>query len=177
MWRKIRTPLLFLSLGMNLAFLIVLGFFYFPGFPSDGHHQHEGWEAKHGEEHRRKNQDRDPGWSFYKHKIGVSDTQWANLRPDMEEFHGNALKICRKIRELRNKILSLIEDPDSNSGAIEQHEKQMAQLKKKKQELFVDYMIRKKHYLHPDQERQFFRILRGKRDCHKHARFLTAENQ
>lgn len=169
MWQKIRFPLLFLSLGMNLAFLIVLGLFYVPKF-LDGYDRHrDHWDKR---KHARKAKDKDPGWYFYKHKLGVSDTQWTNLRPDMEAFHGKALEICKEIRKLRNKILRLIEEPETNENEIETAKNRIMELRRNKQRLFVDYMTDKKQYLDRDQERTFFGMLRKDRDCDKHARFL-----
>lgn len=170
MWQKIRSPLLFLSLGMNLAFLIVLGFFYVPKF-LDSHDKHrDHWDKK--KKHAKKAKDKEPGWYLYRHKLGVSDTQWTNLRPDMEAFHEKAFEICKQIRKLRNKILRLIEAPETNEEAIKTAEDRIMELRQKKQRLFVDYMTEKKQYLDRDQERAFFGMLRKDRDCDKHAHFL-----
>lgn len=176
MWEKLRSPLLYLSLGMNLAFLIVLGFLYVPKAwgPKEFHNGKKPHRYHHDK--RKKHGKKDPGWYFYRHKIGVSDTQWTKLRPDMEQFHKKALKLCRRIRELRNEMLRLIEDPNAHEKAIRQHEEKILSLKKTKQRLFVDYMTRKKQYLNSGQERAFFSMLRRGRDCDKHTRFLEQSN-
>lgn len=169
MWQNFKEPLLFLSLGINIAFVSVIGFFLFTDFHMEyeDHWKHD----KHKQEMKTRH-DRDPGWHFYTGKVGVSDTQWQNLRPDMEKFHGNAYEICKTIRTLRNGILKLIEDSESNSKLIQQKEEEIIDLKAKKQRMFVEYMNRKKQYLNRDQEKRFFEFLRKKKDCDKHARFL-----
>lgn len=173
MWQRLRSPLLFLSLGMNVAFLVVLGFLYFTGFP-------EGKEARYRnvdpgrrthKKHEQKKQ-KEPGWGFYRHRVGVSETQWQNLRPDMEAFHRKAYRICRRIRNLRNDVLRTLESADPDTAVMERKEEEILQLKRKKQRLFVEYMRGKKQYLTPKQQERFFGMLRKGRDCDRHARFL-----
>lgn len=157
---------------MNIAFLIVLVFFYVPEFwGPDGRH---GWTKDHRDRHHEKTKrsEKDPGWFLYKHKIGVSDTQWANLRPDMEEFHQQALKLCRQIKTLRNEILQLIKEPESHDETIQENKQEIMALKQQKQKMFIDYMTRKKRYLNRKQERRFFGMLQKGQDCDKHTRFL-----
>lgn len=171
--RNVRTPLLFLSLGMNIAFLVVLGIFVFPDLgvgngekrPHDRGHHHEA----------KRKEDRDPGWYFYSKKLGVSDTQWADLRPPMEAYHAKAHEICEKIRSLKNRLLDLIESSGSNTESIRSTEERILDLRRKKQRMFVDYMTKKKNHLKPRQQKQFFKILRKDRKCDKHARFLEGK--
>ncbi len=173
MWQRLRSPLLFLSLGMNVAFLVVLGFLYFTGFPGGKkglyHDRHPGHRTH--EKHREK-RPKDPGWRFYRHKVGVSETQWRNLRPDMEAFHRKAYRICRRIRKLRNEVLRALESADPDTAVIEQKEEKILQLKRRKQRLFIEYMRGKKQSLTPGQQERFFGMLRKGRNCDRHARFL-----
>lgn len=177
MWQNIRSPLMFLSIGMNIAFLIVLALLWWPGFTLESNPDRPDVRNAHRESSKPRDppnttDKKDPGWYFYTHKIGVSDTQWKQLRPDMEAFHGKAYELCLKIRRLRNDVLHLIEAPESNTGSIREKQQRIMDLKMKKHRMFVDYMTEKKQFLTPEQEKRFFGILRGGRDCDKHTRFL-----
>ena len=170
-----KTPLFFLSLGMNIAFLLVLGFFALPGIEVEYFE-----ERDHGkidrDDHKpasyRRKKKRQPGWFLYRKKIGVSDTQWQSIRENMEKFHRNALEICRTISGLRNDILTLIQDPEPNRERIRKKESQIIRLRRKKHAMFVDYMSAKKNHLTGAQQEKFFAMLRGKKHCGQHARFL-----
>jgi hypothetical protein len=174
MWEKARAPLLFFSLGFNAAFIILLGLFLLPGleltiFGVD--------KSDRRDHHKKKklskfNRDREPGWWLYKQKLGISDTQWKQLRPDMENFHARALEICKRIGLLHNELLRLIERSNTNTKALKRTEERILELKKKKQRMFVEYMTRKKKYLDDEQEERFFGMLRDDPECQEHNRFL-----
>jgi Spy/CpxP family protein refolding chaperone len=170
-----KSPLFFLSLGMNIAFLFVLGFFALPGIEVEyfEEREHEKYDRDdHKAVSSRRKKRKKPGWYLYRKKIGVSDTQWQNIRHNMGQFHRNALKICRKISGLRNEILTLIEDPEPNRERIRKKESQIIRLRRKKHAMFLDYMSAKKNHLTRAQQEKFFAMLRGKKHCGQHARFL-----
>lgn len=173
-----RIPLFYLSLGMNIAFLLVLGFFALPGveieYLDDKDHPRR---DKGHERSARSNDsnDKEPGWYLYRKKMGVSDTQWKNIRRNMEDFHSEALGLCRQISKLRDEIITLIEESDSNREAIRRKESRIADLRQKKHALFVDYMNAKKEHLTRRQREQFFAKIREKSNCYRHKRFLDRE--
>lgn len=172
MWQKIRSPLLYFSLGINFTLIALIGFVFLSGMEIEyeGHHD---WKKKHHHKDKKWDKhDKDPGWYFYKHKIGVSDTQWKKIRPDMETFHRKAYELCKKISELKNDILRHLENENVDSEQLEKKSQEIMSLKQKKHKMFVDYMASKKKYLTSEQQEKFFGMLRKDEDCDKHARFL-----
>jgi len=160
-----------LSIGLNVAFFAVWGFFTIEDYLEAG----QDW--KH-ENHQRQKWDRDkndPAWWFYRKKLNVTESQWENLRPDLREFHRRAYRMCRKIGRIRNDLLGLIAD-GAGTKRIESKKEEIIELRRRKQEMAIEYFRGKKEFLNTDQLAELFSVLRHKPRCAKHARFIESEN-
>lgn len=164
-WRTLRPYVLGFSIGLNVAFVGIWLFYSLP--------LRIVWDQPGG--HRSSSvlsEKENPGWWFYHEKIGVSDTQWQDIEPDLKAFHRNAFEICRKLGNLRNQLLNHLAQPVLNQAAIDSINRKILALRDKKQTQMIEYFIGKKDLLTNAQQTRFFEALRKNPRCWKHARFL-----
>ncbi|MFB6355256.1 MAG: hypothetical protein ABEJ65_01925 [bacterium] len=174
MWDRVKIPLLFLSLGMNLAFLIVWGMVMFSGVEMEWIEQDGHWKKydKHHDKHDWKEKDEGPGYWFYRKKLGASDTQWRKIEPRLRAFHKEAFQLCRKIGKQRNKLLTKLAETNGDTEQLQAIKERILELRREKQEKSIRYFHGKKDVLTDEQASRLFRILRKKPRCEKHARFI-----
>ncbi len=164
-----------LSIGLNIAFLAVWGFFVledvFEG-PRD-------WHKKkfHDRRHREQRKHHGIGWHFYHRELDVSDSQWKKIKPRMQRFHRKAYQICQKIGRLRNELLTQIGKQNPAREKIRQLKEEIVKLRRQKQELSVKYFRNKREVLNPQQQHRFFRFLQRKPRCEEHEKFLEEEKR
>jgi len=168
-----RTLLFGISIGINIAFFSVWGFFALED-TLDGEYQHHDrkWSKK-KEKHKDDDRGKAGHW-FYKEKLNVSDTQWAKIRPRMEAFHRKAHDLCKKINRKRNRLFSVLEDGDTSLKTVKPLREQIKRLQQRKQDLSVEYFRKKPEHLTDRQRRQFFRMMQRDDRCTKHTRFFRS---
>lgn len=167
-----KTFLFGLSIGLNIAFLAVWGFFVLED-TLDRYgvvEEHHGTNNKHWD--RDKRHGHGGGEWFYREKLGVSETQWNKIEPRLKAFHRKAYDLCRKIGERRNELLGLIASDTTPDTAIKKKKEEILDLRRRKQTMAIDYFGEKKSQLTPSQQSTFFEMLRRKPHCEKHMRLL-----
>jgi Spy/CpxP family protein refolding chaperone len=167
-----KTFLFGLSIGLNVAFLAVWGFFVLEdtldrnGIVEDSDrksYRHK--KDDHKSDHRA-------GQWFYREKLGVSASRWEKIKPRLRDFHEKAHDLCEKIGRRRNELLGLIAAEDSSDSAIEGKKAEIIELRDRKQTMTIDYFSSKKEMLTARQQSKFFDMLRRDPHCEKHEMFL-----
>lgn len=160
-----------LSIGLNVAFLAVWGFFVLEDLfePRRARKPHRRPEEVHGRDHGG----RELARKFYFKKIDVSDSQWKRIEPRLKNFHREAYELCREIGRKRNRLLELVNEaaPDTEINRVRE---EIIGLRKSKQDKAIKYFEDKKKYLSAKQSERFFRLLSKKPRCRKHAAFLES---
>lgn len=172
-----KTFLFGLSIGLNIAFLAVWGFFVLEdtldrhGVVEDGYRGDKSHWKKNKEDH-----DRPSGEWFYRKKLGVSDSQWESIKPRLKTFHRDAYRLCKEIGEKRNELIGLIASGNVSDSVVEEKKQTILELKRRKQSMAIDYFSEKKDQLTPAQETTFFDMLRRKPHCGKHLGFIKKKD-
>jgi len=165
-----KTFLFGLSIGLNIAFFAVWGFFALED-TLDRYGLVEEREQPREEKWDRKS-DHSPGWWFYHKKLDASEEQWEKIKPRLKEFHRSSYELCKEIGRTRNELLAMVGDDQPDQQAIEAKKQEILELRRKKQSMAIDYFSGKKDVLTTKQQNRFFEMLQREPRCRKHARFL-----
>lgn len=138
MWRKVRTPLFLLSLGLNAAFIAIWLMHVVPGFIAD--RQDIGARGENGPDvlHR---------------KIGVTPAQWQQIEPRIQEFREKAQARRRAIGKRREELMSLLALPSADEKTIRAKQDEILAEKRQMQKLVLDLLLLEKKVLEPAQQR------------------------
>lgn len=173
-----KTFLFGLSIGLNIAFFAVWGFFALEDTLDRHGIVQEGKHGKYKGDHHKKKWDgkkkHSAGWWFYHKKLDVTEEQWETIKPRLKEFHRSSYELCKEIGQARNELLALVGREDPDEEAIEAKKQAILDLRRQKQALAVDYFSGKKDVLNSDQRDRFFKMLRHEPRCKKHSRFLDS---
>ncbi len=144
MWKRIKNPLLALSLGLNLAFAAVWLI-----------HAFFEWNVRH--------RTADPAHaaipSRIHREIGVTPEQWKTLEPVILSFRKKAQQQRQEILSLRNQLMDLLVMPDSDLAAMQEKQEEILAAQRQMQGLVIDHLIREKALLSPDQAHKLIQSL------------------
>lgn len=131
MWKKIRSPLLILSLSLNLAVVAV----WFVQFAKpDGNHL----SAR----------------SLFHQEIGVTAEQWRQIEPIMLEFHRQSVKQEQQLETLRQQLLGLLTETPTDRKAIRLKQEEILKGQERMQNLVIDHLLKEKEILSPSQAKR-----------------------
>jgi Spy/CpxP family protein refolding chaperone len=152
MRNKIRPLLIFLSVALNLAFVI-------------------SWAAYALPRHlRAQNQPgRDERVSCPLHRqLGATEAQWRQIEPRVVKFQESARLVCEEANRAQGDMIDLIAAPAPNREAIRAKQEEIITCQRRMQELVVDHLLNEKSVLTKEQQEQLFRLVRQQSGCAGH---------
>jgi Spy/CpxP family protein refolding chaperone len=147
MWDKLRTPVLALSIGLNLAFAGIWLVHTMPG-QSGGKEtpgNSAGTTAVPSALHR---------------EIGVTEEQWGEIAPHVRDFREAAAKQRQRLGLLRGQLLDLLSLPDVDDAAIRSKQEEILAGQRRMQDLVIDHLLLEKDILSPDQAKRLVQSIR-----------------
>ncbi|MDD5169711.1 MAG: periplasmic heavy metal sensor [Syntrophales bacterium] len=145
MKRKWLMIILVLSLAVNMAVIATVGYHYFrntcmtPATPCPLNQ-----ESRH----------------LYE-SLGLSEAQAAKMIPLSHSFHGQLASWESRIEAKRDHLLGLLGHDNIDRKAIEETRREIATLQDELQRGVVAHVIEVKGNLNPEQQKQFFEMLRS----------------
>ena len=153
MWNKIRPLLIFLSVALNLAFVVA-------------------WAAIALPSHLRARgqSERDEVVSCPLHqRLGATEAQWREIEPRVLKFQESARSACAEASHARGELIDLIAAPAPNREAIAAKQEEIVASQRRMQDLVVNLLLNEKGVLTEEQQGQLFRLLRQQSGCAAHA--------
>lgn len=145
MWRKLRNPLLALSLGLNLAFVAM--------WLASSLARNSGQDISGAS-------DGTGAVSITLHRdIGVTAEQWHKIEPMLQDFREKASNQRRKINILRAQLMDLLALPEVDEAAIRAKQKEILSNQRQMQDLVIGHLLKEKEILSPEQARSLMQAL------------------
>lgn len=152
MWNKIRPLLIFLSVALNLAFVVSWAAIALPS------HLRARGQSGH-----------DEGVSCPLHqRLGATEAQWREIEPRVVKFQESARLACAEANRARGELIDLIAAPEPNREAIHAKQEEIVACQRRMQDLVVDHLLNEKGVLTQEQQGQLFRLLRQQSGCAGH---------
>jgi Spy/CpxP family protein refolding chaperone len=152
MRRKIGILLVVVSVALNIAFIAVWATHAIP--------RHL---CRHGRDGQRE------GVSCPLHRnVGVTEAQWHELEPHLQEFRQASRTACAEVNEDRAALIDLIAAPRIDRAAIKAKQDEILEGQRKMQSLVIDHLLREKETLDATQQETLFRMLRRRSGCAGH---------
>jgi|GEM_PF-4836632 len=138
MWEKIKPYLLYFSIGLNLAFVLFIGFYLGP------------WSGRGS--HRRT--DRPDPRRFLKEELELTAEQWDEIEPRMEKFKQKAQEVRAEISRQRRKKLDLLLADRPDTPAIEESRRQLREARENWRDLSSQHFSEMRDILDEEQRRR-----------------------
>ena len=137
MWKNLSKPLLALSLGLNLAFIIVW-LFQTPSAPKDraAFPSSETDDAMLSTLHR---------------EIGVTEEQWQKIEPLVLDFREKASLQRQRTSAHRGQLMNLLTMPEVDEAAIRETQEEILAGQRQMQDLVIHHLLKEKEFLTPEQ--------------------------
>lgn len=145
MWNNLRNPLFALSLGLNLAF-IIMWMVHSLSVPGDVR-----------ELFRKKIDGSIP--SVLHREIGVTEDQWRKIEPLLLDFREKAGKQRQHVSALRGQLLDLLIKPEVDEAAIRKTQEEILAGQRRMQNLVIDHLLKEKEFLSPEQGKRLVQSL------------------
>jgi len=144
--------LLILSLTINMAVIVVVGYKYYH------HGQHAlpvaGLET--GKSHH-----------FF-HVLGLSKSQMAEMEPMAALFHNRLTKLHSTMEIKKDLLFKLLSQRDVTYSQAEQLQKQIAVTQDNIQRMVISHLLDIKMILNENQQKQFFKLLQASMPSHEY---------
>ena len=138
MLKLLRKPLIFFSVGLNVAFLVIWLIRIVPTIPFE-------------ERHAENSADSASIPSALHREIGVTPEQWKQLEPYVKQFGENARKQRSTIETLRNQLMKLLAKPDADESAIRAKQEEILSEQHRMQKLVIELLLYEKDILDNEQ--------------------------
>lgn len=147
MWDSVRKPLFALSIGLNLAFVVIWMAHSYPGRESrrEAPGVPAGAVAVPSALHR---------------KIGVTEEQWERIAPHVREFRERAATQRRELSSLRRRLLDLLIVSKADEAAIRSKQAEILAGQRQMQNLVIDHLLEEKELLSPEQGKRLIQAIR-----------------
>ena len=147
MWKKIAPLLVVLSIGLNVAFI-------------------GAWVVRVAQAKTATDGKQDAGiWCPLHRELGVTDKQWQQIEPQLEEFHRQSRTIRDDMNRLRSELIDLIATDKPDPQAIAAKQQEIRDGQQRMQQLVIDRLLVEKAVLTPPQQQQLFRLIRERTQC------------
>ncbi len=146
MWKKFWPLLVILSVSLNIAFI-------------------SAWVVEAAREHASGSESctQTCGGTCPLHQsLNVTDEQWRQLEPRLEQFRSKSETLCRDIQRLRGELIDLIALPEPDSAAIALKQTQILAGQRKMQEFVISHLLAEKQTLTKEQQVRLFDMIREK---------------
>lgn len=155
MWKRFGPLLIVLSVGLNVAFV---GAWVFQAARAYG-----------SEEAEMQCDQACKGVScpLYRN-LGVTDAQWQELEPRVEQFQQNSQVLCQDIRNLSGELITLIAAPQPDTVAIAAKQEAILSHQRAMQEQVIAQLLAEKQMLTREQQAKLFQMIREKAGCGAH---------
>ena len=153
MWDKIKVFLIMLSIGFNVAFLVIWITHFVPERAKDSGRSTVGIS-----------QTAVP-CPLYK-KLDLNEKQGRKADSLLIEFRTSSNTIWKETGNLRGELIDLLAMSQPDTDAIGKKQDKMITSQKKMQALTISHILEMKQLLTPDQQKIFFKLMRGQGKCH-----------
>ncbi|MDD8042940.1 MAG: periplasmic heavy metal sensor [Verrucomicrobiota bacterium] len=148
LWQQyLRGLLLTLSLGLNLAFVAVwlVQFSANPDEPDES-----SLSTTNG-----------PITSLLHREIGVTEDQWREIAPWIEDFLESARARRETIATLRGELMALLTAVEVNEADVRSKQEAILASQRQMQNLVIDHLLKERELLSPEQWRRFMALIRA----------------
>ncbi|MCF8106677.1 MAG: periplasmic heavy metal sensor [Desulfohalobiaceae bacterium] len=146
MWHRLKTPLIALSVGLNLAFIAM-------------------WIAQTVPElstgSKPATNAAGDGPDFLHRTIGVTSEQWRQIEPHIRQFRKNAQTQRRTISALRMELMELLAASGLDERRIRAKQEQILTEKSKMQNQVIELLLLEKRILKPEQQKALIGVIHG----------------
>lgn len=146
MWNHLRSPLLALSLGLNLAFAAIWLA-----------HAAPDWAA--GQTLTKTVADPLAVPSALHREIGVTPEQWQRIEPIIRDFREKAAQHRQTISSLRGQLVDLLRMPVVDEAAVRSKQEEILTGQRRMQDLVIGHLLKEKAMLAPDQAEKLIQSL------------------
>lgn len=162
MWKTVKPALITLSVALNLAFVAMWA--------------RQAWPRHSGCRGRCRHREAESSIASPLHReLDVSEEQWRQIEPRLEEFRDSAGEVCRGIRKLRQELLALLAAAEVDRTAVETKQGEILAGKRKMQGLVVDHLLAEKEVLTVKQQELLFSRIRQSACCPGHGPLIKLD--
>ena len=147
MWKKTAKLLVFLSVGLNLAFGVFWVVHRFP-MPSDGTVVRPGAPTD------------DPIWHPLYRELNLTEQQWEEIAPRLAAFVERSRTLCRSCQQLRGDILELMQADEPDMELIRGKQKDILEKQGTMQSMVIEHILAEKQILSSQQRDLLFHLIR-----------------
>jgi hypothetical protein len=97
--------------------------------------------------------------------LGVSDSVWAPIKPQISKYRKSAQEICVGVTSARASLLNELEKDCPDTSTLKVLRTNILSGQEKMQELSMNHILLEKSMLSPAQRHRFFRALRSSSGC------------
>jgi len=94
--------------------------------------------------------------------LGVTDSQWQQIRPELESFSGVSKHINDSIDIYRYQLIEYMSQDSIDTAALALVQEQILHLQKKLQQQVITYMLSEKKVFTPEQQKQLYKLIRAR---------------
>ena len=92
-------------------------------------------------------------------KLGATEQQWQQLRPQFEAFRESALAVFTRINQRRQELLALLADPQADRASISEKQKEVRAAQTQMQDLVISHVLAERVLLTSAQRQRYFELL------------------
>ena len=92
-------------------------------------------------------------------RLGATEQQWQQLRPQFEAFRESALAVFTRINQRRQELLALLADPEADRARISEKQAEIRAAQSQMQDLVVSHVLAERDLLTPAQRQRYFELL------------------
>lgn len=145
MWNNLRKPLFALSVGLNLAFMVMWLVHLLSAPDNMSEPSHSGIDSSVP--------------SAFHREIGVTEEQWQKIEPLVLDFREKAGKQRQEISALRGQLMYLLTMPETDEAAIRQKQEEILAGQRRMQNLVIGHLLKEKEFLSPEQGNRLMQSL------------------
>lgn len=150
MWKKLKFLLVILSVAFNIAFITVWLTHVLAVEKGNNDVQKDKIECP---MHRQ---------------LGTTEKQWEEIEPNLLEFRKSARSVCEEISRSRTELIDLLAAPEPDLEKIREKREKILTGQNRMQKLVINWLLKEKKILTPDQQKMLFFMLRRQSGCAGH---------
>lgn len=107
-------------------------------------------------------------WCPLHRQLGLNDSQWNKIEPQMRTFQDSTRTLCKNMRILRAGLIDLITTDVSDTIAIKKQQHEIAKGQQLMQQMVLDHLMKEKENLTKEQWATLTKLLREQMGCDGH---------
>ena len=148
MWKKARLYLIVVSVGLNVAFVVM---WIAHATASHAHPKETGQQET---DHTI--------WCPLHRELGVTGEQWVQIEPHLREFQTAVRELSQEVNAKRLEVIDLIAAEEPDPELIRARQDEILATKRSIQNLVTNHLLAEKRPLTPKQQQRLFEMLRDR---------------